>query len=1525
MNFIIAWLAKNPVIANLLMGISLLAGFAAIDRIPVTDFPDIDALNIVVNVPYLGAAPEDVDTAVCARIQEQLRGVTGVEGIASTANENFCNVLLELMNDVDGDSVLSEVQALVNSIESFPEDTEKPIISLVAPSTITAEIAVIGPSDERALKELGRIVRDDLLLLPEVDQARITDTRPYEIHLEISEISLRRNNLTFDQVANAVRRSSVDLPGGSIKTAQGELLLRTTGQAYVGAEFENLTVGARADGTRILFKDVGKVVDGFADAGSSVLFNGQPAALIEVYQVGPGDIREIGAAVREFLAEAPQRYPEGVELVLWEDSSRIVQNRLSSLIDSGLQGLLLILLLLSLFLRPSLGLWVAAGIPIALMGAVFLLYWMGYSLDQVSLIGFILALGMVVDDAVVVGEQVFVEQKNGGSQLQAATAGAQRVLMPVLFGVLTTIAMFMPLLFAEGAMGALMRGMAAALIACLIFSLIECKMILPAHLAHQSERMPLGEFGLTLMIIAVLAAFTFSPNLRAGVAASVMLTALILGAHRSGLLGRLAVAFASWQIRFEGAIQYFIENRFRSWVDACLRNRGATLATAFAVFAFAVGLAGSGRLPFAFMLPLPGDRVIAQVTMPPGVDRSATERAVGQLRTAVEEVERQVLAEFGVPAVEHIVESFGGHESTAARSAVLNSTNEVANDNLAQIALQLVASGARPITPEEYAERWREATGSISGAEKLVYLSNRLDAGTNIEIRIFGNDVDQLRMVSAEIRRRLAEFGGVFNIADDFVPGKEEIRLSITPAGESLGLSLADLGSQVRQAFYGEEAQRVQRGLDDIRVMVRYTEEERRSLQSLYDLRIRTAQGNQVPFSTVAEVESGVGQSSINRESGMRAITVTANVDPTLVSANEVIRELDTSYLRLMERDFPRIGYNLESIEYQREFRDSVGMLYLFAALSIFALLALPLKSFYQPWLILAVAPFTFVGAMFGHLVMSWYGNVIGISFPSYLGVIGAVGVAINANLILLNEMNGLRAAGQSMRESVASAAVSRCRPVLMTSATTFIGLVPLMFTFNPAASAMVPMVVAMGWGIMFAAAASLFVMPALWLQLDYLGDSIKRGTARARSLTGGASRLNSWVARFPYIQESLQSREFTDLSLPDDLEFASAAEEKIARQGLVRMYYALEFGPEQMREQLDEYFDAVGNADDLAGEVKIWAQKRVFQLGIHMESGRIEPASAAGPLSDIIGVGCHFLQRAVKRDMVAHSAGIAEGCHALIASGSFGRREFAAGDKVEFMFLHDRAAIDRDQEEFQQRLARLIALFSSEGMLFGEAEFFSLPVDRGTTQACPLQDLRGHFGGNPPPADLRWMAQARVLAADGELGREFEALRAEVMAAPRDFRELSSYVANRRAKLPGPEQAGRGKIPAGRGGLADLELAADYLCLSGTPRPRGDEVPGLAAIFKAAAGGPLQADEATQLAAAAEMWQNFDGFAKMVFGDGFDLAGAPAKQRRIITKFFAASEFGEVSGIISETARRTATQLDRLSGRNGSPASAGK
>ena len=1090
MKSAIAWFANNHIAANLLLVLIVLSGLVAIPNMPQKSFPDIDVPIINVTVAYLGAAPEEVEQGVCIRVEEELEGIDGIEKISSAAYEGACRVTIELFEDADSSLALDEVKSRIDAIITFPVETEKPVISLLSPVRPVMELSITGPNDEKMLKVLGQQVRDEIAALPGVTQVSLQNTRSYEISIEVSEASLQRNGLSFQQVAQIIRVRSLDLPGGSIKTEGGEILLRTQGQVYWGHDFEQLVLLTRADGTRVYLSDVATVIDGFEDTDQSLRFDGKPAALIRVSRVGNQDILEITGAVIAYLEEAPARLPEGVKLTVWNDGSQLLRGRLDTLLNSARQGFLMVLILLALFLRPRLAFWVSVGVPVAFLGALFLISVLGLSIDGLSLFGFILVLGIVVDDAIVVGENVYSEQKKSGKLLEGSVIGTQQVSVPVIFGVLTTMTAFMPLLLGPGTMGQIFGVVATVVMACLTFSLIESQLVLPAHLGHRSVQSAAGEIGMLMIPIVAIVALGFSNDFRSYVGFVIAAFTLIYALYAAGIWGRLAQRLIEAQSRFSERIEHLIYKQFRLVVIRVVAARYLTVAIAFVALMSSIGIVASGRLPFSFFPPLESDQAIAKLTMPLGTPAEVTQEVILKLERAAQQLERELTAEYpDAPPVTHILAAVGNQPSSAGGGGPPNTqSGSTGGGHLGEVTLQLVPSEKRAVKTREVANRWRNLTGAIPDAVELKFNTSLFTVGNAIDIQLAGDNVDDLRTAAEKIRLRLAEYPGVIDITDSFRAGKQEVKLDISPSGEALGLSLADLARQVRQAFYGEEIQRIQRGRDDVRVMVRYTEEERKTLSSLNQMRIRTPEGAEVPFAKVASAELGRGFSSINRSERQRVVNVVADVDRTQITANEVIADFGAGKIQKILRDYPRVTYSLEGEQReQSEAADSLLPMFGIALFIIYALLAIPLRSYAQPLIIMSVIPFAFVGAIWGHQIMKTFDLVAGLAMMSVMGFIAASGVVVNSSLILVHNVNRRIESGMDMRHAVAEAAVSRCRPIVLTSMTTFVGLTPLMFNKSVQAQFLVPMATSLAFGVLFATFVTLLVVPSGYMILEDL------------------------------------------------------------------------------------------------------------------------------------------------------------------------------------------------------------------------------------------------------------------------------------------------------------------------------------------------------------------------------------------------------------------------------------------------------
>lgn len=1037
MNGIIAWFVHNPVAANLLMMVLVVGGLVTLPSIHQEEFPSIDVGIIRITVEYLGASPEESEDAVCIRIEEELEGTEGVDRISSLAVEGACVVTLELPLQSDGDAVTAAVKNRIDSITTFPAETEKPIISQVVIANHVLQLAVMADADERTLKVLGQEVRDDIAALDGISQVSLLFAKPYEISLEVSEASLRRHGLSLDQVARAVRRASLDMPGGSVKTASGEILLRTKGQAYVGGDFEDIVILTRPDGTSIRLGDIAEVRDGFEDADLVASFNGRTAVLIEVRRIGEEDTLAISERVNAYVAQKQARMPAGAELVVLDDDSEDLVARLDALMRSAGGGLVLVLLLLGMFLRFRLAMWVAAGVPIAFLGALALFPTLGLAISTLSVMAFILVLGIVVDDAIVIGESVYSHERQGEDQVQAAINGTREVCVPVIFGVMTTVAAFLPLTLVTSRMGQFFGVIGTTAIVCLIFSLIESQLVLPAHLAYRRTS---RDKQTSIWIVR---------------------------------------RWTAWQQRVEDWMDHVAHDLYAASLRRAIEWRYLTLAIAVGVIIVTSALFTSGRLRYQFMPEVEGESIFATLTMPAGVPVSLTEAAVAQLEEAADRLRREVEAETGPGSIirSHL-STIGGTQNRDGPGSSRRATS--GGSHLAEVSLQLTPRADRDLATREIEVRWRELAGAVPGAIDLVFSSSAFSMGEAVNIELRGGSVRALTEAAADLKTLLAGYDGVTEIADSFRDGKQELKLSILPEAKPLGLTLDDLARQVRQAFYGFEVQRVQRGRDDVRVMLRYPDSERRSLANLEDMRIRTADGTEVPFASVAIAEVGRGYSTIRRRDHERVINVTADVARGTITPEALLADVEKRMPALL-LEHPGIDFSLEG-EQQAHTEAAEGLFrgLVIALLLIYALLAIPLRSYSQPLIIMSVIPFGTVGAVLGHLVMGW-----DVVFFSVLGMVALAGVVVNASLVLVHFINRRREDGVPFLEAVSTAGVARFRPIALTSVTTYAGLMPLMFEANPQATMMIPMAISLGYGVLVASVFTLFLVPSLYVVLE--------------------------------------------------------------------------------------------------------------------------------------------------------------------------------------------------------------------------------------------------------------------------------------------------------------------------------------------------------------------------------------------------------------------------------------------------------
>jgi multidrug efflux pump subunit AcrB len=1049
MRTIIAWFVDNAVAANLLMLILLVGGGMALMTTHQEEFPNIDPDVVQIRVPYLGASPEEVERSVCVRIEEALESVQGIDRMHTTANEGLCTVSLEIEESFDSAQAANDIKSQVDGINTLPVETERPIVSRFLFRGGVMQIVLSGPADERSLKALGQDLRDRILELPEISQAELAYTRPYEISVEVPEQMLRRHGLTLARVGEAIRRTSVDMPGGSIRTDAGEILLRTEGQAYTGRELEDVVVLTRTDGTRVHLDEVATIVDGFEEGDLRARLDGESAVMVKVFRVGDEDIIDMAGALKGFLADYRRELPEGIQATIWQDESEELRIRLDTLTENARNGLILVLAVLALFLRFRIAVWVAAGIPIAILGAVTLFPLFGISISTLTVMAFILVLGIVVDDAIVVGERIHAHELNAESKRHAAIDGTHEVSVPVIFGVLTTMATFLPLILGGGRMGDFFSVIGYVVIIALLFSIIESQLILPAHLSHRKT-----------------SGYAFENS-------------------------RFVRGWIRFQTRLQQGLERFAEHGYRPLLRRAVEWRYVTAALALSALILVGGLIGSGRITFQFFPSVEGDRIYATLTMPEGVPVDVTASAVERLERAAETLRTELDGERPDDApsmIQHMLTSIG---TQIGRGGGPPMPETAGKSHFAEVAIAMPPFDQRgeDVSVSAISDRWRELTGPIPDAVELSFSAAAFTTGEAINFELTGRDVDELRRMAAELRGELGRYGGVYDISDSFRAGKQEIRLELKPAARTLGLTMEDLASQVRQAFYGLEVQRVQRGVDDVRIMVRYPDEERRSIGNLEDMRIRTADGTEVPFGSVAEVRTGRGFSSINRQDGRRIVSVTGEVDRARITPEKIIGAMQEQVLPEMQARYPGVEVGLGGEQEERA--DSVSSLargMLLALMIIYALLAIPLRSYLQPLVIMSVIPFGAIGAITGHYLMGEP-----LVFFSMLGMVALSGVVVNASLVLVDYINRRRREGMDVNEAVSLAGVVRFRPILLTSVTTFIGLAPLLANANWATAFVIPMAISLAFGVMFATLITLFLVPALYMVLEDLAAAPDR------------------------------------------------------------------------------------------------------------------------------------------------------------------------------------------------------------------------------------------------------------------------------------------------------------------------------------------------------------------------------------------------------------------------------------------------
>jgi len=1037
MKRIISWFAENHVAANLLMIFLVLAGIFTLYTIKLEVFPETSLDRISIITSYPGASPAEVEEAIIGRIEERLAGLSGIKRIDSTSKEGIGTVVVEIIKGWNIKTLLDEVKSEIDRITAFPDEAEKPIIQEMTQRIQVISVGIYGDAPESTIKYLAEKAKDDITSLPGVTSADVLGVRNGEIHIEISEETLRRYDLTLGQVANTIKLASFDLPAGSVKTKGGEILIRTKGRLYYADEFADISVITRTDGSKVTLGQIASLSDGFEDVDLFARFQGKPAAMIQVFRVADQSALDVAEKVKQYIIDVAPSLPEGVGIAFFADMAEMLHSRLDLLLKNMAIGLVLVVLILGAFLNIRLSFWVTLGIPISFLAGLATLPYLDVTINMISLFAFIMVLGIVVDDAIIIGENIFQKQEKGLAPLNAAIQGTVEVGRPVIFSVLTTMVAFAPLLMATGMMGKFMRSIPIVIIVVLFGSLIESLFILPCHLSRSKP-----------------------------------------ARHRQDSSPKKEKRMARW-------MRAFINGPYLKAVSFCAKWRYATVALGIALLFIIVGVFRGGILEFTFFPKVESDMLECSITMPAGTPLERTAEVVGYL----EEVARETMANADKEAPEGSAPLF--QHSFALLGAQVGDRGMLSDSggHLAYIWVQILEGEKRKTSTARLAALWRKNAGTITGVESLTFKSVLHSAGKSVEIHLSLDEHDRLLASAEELKEELKSYPGVYDVSDSFLPGKKEMQLNLKPAARSMGLTLSDIATQVRHAFYGAEALRIQRGKDEVKVMVRYPEQERKSLGYVEKMRIRTADGSEIPLSLLADVKMDQGYVSIEHSQRKRVIKIYADVDESVTNSNEVRQTLEKGFLQDLKYRYPGLRYSMEGeAKEQKESLDDIKMGFLFALFGIYALLAIPFRSFTQPFVVMMAIPFGIVGAAAGHLIMG-----LDITFVSLFGIVGLSGVVVNDSLVLIYATNRLRRQGADAYNAIVQAGVLRFRAIILTSLTTFAGLTPMIFEKSLQAKFLIPMAVSLGYGVLFATFITLLLIPSLYLILEDILRLVER------------------------------------------------------------------------------------------------------------------------------------------------------------------------------------------------------------------------------------------------------------------------------------------------------------------------------------------------------------------------------------------------------------------------------------------------
>ncbi|RBP37724.1 multidrug efflux pump subunit AcrB [Roseimicrobium gellanilyticum] len=1049
----ISWFARNSVAANLLMLAVIVAGGWTLwaEKIPLEVFPEIPSRMVNINVPYPASDPEEVEEMIVVKIEEAISTVAGIKEINSLASSSGASIWVEVEEGLDPRQVLEDIKIRTDAIPEFPEEAEKPVIQVEDERRSVITVVIAADMSERDLRRLGEQVRDELASQPGISYVSLAGSRPLEIAIEVSEETLRKYGLTLESISSAIRNAAIDLPAGVVRTESGDVSIRTKGRAYTGDDYANVVVLTRPDGSKLTLGEIAKIEDGFNENLLYARLNGKRCVVVNVMREGNQNAITIAENVKKYVEEARHRMPDGVSIEFWNDRAKIVKGRIDLLLDNARSSLILVLLCIGLFLRLESVFWIVVGLPVSFLGAFALMPYFDITINISTLFGFILVLGIVVDDAIVISEHVDTLRRQGMPPLQAAIEGTKRMAVPITFGVLTTVMAFLPMVFEASDMGKMFVPIALVFIMVMLIALVETKIILPAHLAHPIR--PLEKVGH-------------------------LLDPLHRGADR--------------------ALEGFVNRVYRPSLRFCLEHRYTVLACSFGGLAILCGMFFSGRIQYVQFPRIASERIEARLTMLEGTPFEVTDGHINRIYEIAEQMRKEYVGPDGTPVIRHII-------ATTGTTRLTSSSGSGGQAHIGEVNIETYGPEERTmkVNTVDMANEWRKRIGTIVGAEEVSFRSEIFRAGDPINIQLTGTNPTELLELSSKIKDQLAKYPGVFDINDSLDTGRNEIQLRLKPEARQFGVTVSDLARQVRQAFYGSEVQRIQRGRNELKVMLRYPRDERRSLSTLETMRVRTTDGLEIPFNRVAEMKVGKGFSAIRRVNRERALNITADVDKKSVDLAALRTDIG-NHLEEFMRSHPQVKWSFEGeARAERESATAGVVMFFIVLFGLYCLTAIPFKSYFLPFVVLVVIPFGVVGAILGHLFHGFP-----VSQMSILGMLAVSGVIVNDTLVLVDEINH-RKQTDGILSAVREGGAARFRAIFLTQITTFFGLVPLIFDgtwiakvapffFSQGAQSthaqfLTPVSVAMGYGSLFATVICLYLVPMCYMALNDVGQVILR------------------------------------------------------------------------------------------------------------------------------------------------------------------------------------------------------------------------------------------------------------------------------------------------------------------------------------------------------------------------------------------------------------------------------------------------